>query len=423
MASLDDDARRLLLERSDRGREAVSRSVASILRAVRSDGDDALRALAAQYDGVVMTDFEVPRSLWRKALDSIDPRVLAAMMRTARNITVAQRAALPVASEVETEPGVVVGRRPDPLAGVGVYVPGGSASYPSSLLMGVLPAKVAQVGEVIVCSPPGRDCVPPAPILAAAEIAGVDRLFAVGGAGAVAAMAYGTATVPAVQCIVGPGNVYVNEAKLQVARDVRIDGPAGPSELLVICDDALQLAAVARELVAQAEHAPDSCAVAIVIGDGLGQQLANRLEEEVATAGRRGIVEAALGRSGAILQATDPVEACGFATSYAPEHLLLAVGDPDWYFQRTRGAGAVFLGGTSSVTFGDYLAGANHVLPTGGRARAMSGLSVLDFVRWTSYIRVSRAGAAALATATGRFATAEGLPGHAAAATAWEEFD
>ncbi|MEP7344798.1 MAG: histidinol dehydrogenase, partial [Gemmatimonadaceae bacterium] len=381
------------------------------------------RALSALHDGVVMDRFEVPRELWKEALGSISPDVRAALARAARNIAAAQRAALPVAFEVETEPGVLVGRRPDPLDRVGVYAPGGRASYPSSVLMGVVPARVAGVGEIVVCSPPGLNGVPATSVLAAAEIAGADRLFAIGGAGAIAAMAYGTETVPAVQCIVGPGNGYVNEAKLQVARDVRIDGPAGPSELLVICDDALQLAAAARELVAQAEHAPDSCAVAVVVGEGLAQELNARLAREMASAGRRQIVEAALGRNGAILQARDAAEAACFATSYAPEHLLLAVHDPDWYFQRIRGAGAVFFGEASSVTFGDYLSGANHVLPTGGRARTMSGLSVLDFVRWTSYIHVSRAGAAALAGATGRFANAEGLPGHAAAATAWEASD
>ncbi len=421
VATLDAGARRLLLERAQRGHDGIGSTVGALLQAVRDDGDVALRAMAATYDGVVLDDFEIPRDAWRSALRGLDPNVRGAMERAARNIAAAQRAALPVVSEVETEPGVLVGRRPDPLDRVGVYAPGGRAAYPSSLLMGAVPAKVAGVGEVIVCSPPARDGRPAASVLAAAEIAGVDRLFALGGAGAVAAMAYGTATVPAVQCIVGPGNAYVNEAKLQVARDVRIDGPAGPSELLVVCDDLLQVAAVARELIAQAEHAPDSCAVAVVVGDGLARELTEQLTLAVAAAGRYEIVKAALGASGAILSATSAAEAVTFATAYAPEHLLLAVRDPDWYLPRIRGAGAVFLGATSSVTFGDYLSGANHVLPTGGRARAMSGLSVLDFVRWTSYIRVSRAGAAALATPTGHFATAERLPGHAAAATAWEE--
>jgi len=277
------------------------------------------------------------------------------------------------------------------------------------------------VGEVILCTPPMRDGRPQDAVLAAAALAGVDRVFVIGGAGAVGAMAYGTATVPAVDRIVGPGNAYVAEAKAQVAGTVAIDSPAGPSELLVIADDSASPEQVARELIAQAEHDPVAAVVLVTDSSVLEDAVLVALEEQIASTPRAEIVRAALAARGAIVRVGSLDEAVRFSNEWAPEHLLLAVRPEreDAVLAALRHAGTIVLGAAGSVAFGDYLTGANHVLPTGGAARAFSGLSTDDFVRWTTYQRISREAAGSLAEDVGRFADTEGLPGHAAAARAW----
>ena len=419
--ALADTASRLcpLLDRATSSDPAVLARTAEIIARVRADGDDALRALARELDGVELAALEVDGALLRRALDALDPALRRAMERAARNIAAAHRAFLPQPVEVETEPGIIVGRRADPLDSVGVYAPGGRAAYPSSLLMGAIPARVAGVSSVIVCSPPGADGRPAPVVLAAAALADVDHVFAVGGAGAVAAMALGTATVPTVRRIVGPGNAYVAEAKIQLAGVVGIDSPAGPSELLVIADQSASPAAVAREVVAQAEHDPRAGVVVVAIGEEVARRIAAALAAVVEATPRRAIVREALARCGALLWCDALADAIAFANEYAPEHLLLALRDADDALRAVRNAGTVFLGETSSVAFGDHLTGANHVLPTGRAARAYSGLSTLDFVRWTTYQRVQPAAAARLSADVGVFADAEGLPAHAAAARAW----
>jgi histidinol dehydrogenase len=279
---------------------------------------------------------------------------------------------------------------------------------------------VAGVGEIVVCSPPTRDTGLPADVvLAAAALAGAHRVFALGGAGAVAAMAYGTASVPRVDRIVGPGNAYVAEAKLQVSSAVAIDSPAGPSELLVLCDESADPALVARELLAQAEHDPLAAVVAVATGEPLAAAIVVALARQLDVQPRAEIIRAALGARGAVLWSHSLDDAIAFANAYAAEHLLLVVASLDATLARLRNAGTVFVGPTASVAFGDYMTGANHVLPTGGLARSYSGLSTLDFVRWTTYQRVSPAAAARLADDVGTFAEAEQLHGHAAAARAW----
>jgi histidinol dehydrogenase len=321
--------------------------------------------------------------------------------------------------EMSPEPGIVVGRRPDPLQRVGVYAPGGRAAYPSSVLMGVIPARVAGVEEVIICAPPGSNGRPETATLAAAELCGADRVFAVGGAGAVAAMAYGTATIPRVDRIVGPGNAYVAQTKLLVANVVGIDSPAGPSELLVVADDSADAMHLAAELLAQAEHDPDAVVIFVALDDTLGTKVMDALEKLLPVQERRAIIERSLGERGALLTAPSAAAAVAFANEFAPEHLLLATRDAGALLPQIRSAGTVFVGEASSVTFGDYITGANHVLPTGGLARSYSGLSTLDFVRWTTYQRVDRDAAARLAQDVAVFADAEHLPAHAAAARAW----
>jgi histidinol dehydrogenase len=421
--ALTAETRALLLDRSTSTDDSVRATVAGILAEVRRGGDAALRVLARVYDRVELDALEVPRAAWREALAQVDPAVRRAMERAAAHIEAAHRAWVPREERVEIAPGVVVGRRPDPLGRVGVYAPGGRAAYPSSVLMGAVPARVAGVAEIVLCSPPGPDGRPSGAVLAAAELAGVDRVFALGGAGAVAAMAYGTASVPRVDRIVGPGNAWVAEAKLQVAGAVSIDSPAGPSECLVLADAAADPARVAREVVAQAEHDPRACAVVVVYGDGAAAQAARvaaALAPLVEAAPRRAVIAESLTTRGALLTAPDAAAALAFAADYAPEHLVLASADAAALLPGVRSAGTVFVGEPASNAFGDYLTGANHILPTGGLARSYSGLSTLDFVRWTTWQAITPAGAAALARDVAAFAEAEGLPGHAAAARAWE---
>lgn len=412
--------RRALFERTAAIDAAVGERTASIVTRVRREGDEALRALAHELDGVDLDELEVPRVRWQSALESLPPALRAALERSAENVGRVHRAFRPVAQETESEPGIIVGRRPDPLGRVGVYAPGGRAAYPSSVLMGIVPARVAGVGEIVLCSPPSRETGAPSDVvLAAAALAGADRVFALGGAGAIAAMAYGTASVPRVDRIVGPGNAYVAEAKLQVANVVAIDSPAGPSELLVVCDDSVDPALVAREMLAQAEHDPLAAVVAVTTSARSAQAIVDALGAQLPAQPRAEICRAALEGQGAVLFA-DSLAACvAFANDYAAEHLLLAVEPLDAVLGQLRNAGTVFVGPSASVAFGDYMTGANHVLPTGGLARSYSGLSTLDFVRWTTYQRVTVEAAARLSDDVGIFADAERLPGHAFAARAW----
>lgn len=412
--------RRALLDRSSSADPEIRERTAEIVRRVRTDGDEALRALALAFDGVSLDALEVPRDSCRRALDMLDPALRRSMERSATNLERVHRAFMPVAQETESESGIIVGRRPDPLARLGVYAPGGRAAYPSSVLMGVVPARVAGVGEIILCSPPDRSTGRPSSVvLAAAALAGADRVFALGGAGAIAAMAFGTASLPRVDRIVGPGNAYVAEAKLQVANVVAIDSPAGPSELLVLCDASADPSLVAREMLAQAEHDPLAAVVAVVTDERMAQRIVAELSAQLPAQPRAAIAMTALAGQGAVLVVKDVDGGIAVANAYAAEHLLLLVAEPDDALARLRNAGTVFIGASSSVAFGDYVTGANHVLPTGGLARSYSGLSTLDFVRWTSYQRVSPAAAARLAGDVGLFADAERLPGHAAAARAW----
>jgi len=397
-------------------RDRVSR----ILARVWEERDTALRELARELDGVSLDALEVPRERCDRALAVLDPELRRVLQRAADNIARVHRAIPTVAMEVEPEPGIIVGRRADPLDRVGVYAPGGRAAYPSSVLMGAIPARVAGVREITLCSPPQRQTGLPSDIvLAAAALAGVDRVFALGGAGAIGAMAYGTESVARVDRIVGPGNAYVAEAKLQVRNAVATDSPAGPSELLIIADGSADPDFVAREMLAQAEHDTDACVVCITVGSASSDSVEGLLRSRLVDQPRAMIIASALATRGALLTARSIDEALGFAERYAPEHLLLALRDPEGLLSRVRGAGTVFLGTSSSVTFGDYMTGANHVLPTGGLARCYSGLSTLDFVRWTTYQRVTPTAAARLADDVARFAESENLTAHADAARGW----
>ena len=418
VSELGPGERDLLLERRPAGEGELRDRVAAILEEVRRDGDAALLRMARDFDGVELPRLEVPRERWGEALETLDPAVRAELERAARNLEAFHRAQLPADVELETEPGVRLGRKVVPLRAVGVYAPGGRAAYPSSVLMGVVPARAAGVREIVVTSPPGPSGEPPAEVLAACAIGGATRLFALGGAGAVAALAYGAGSIPQVDAVVGPGNRWVTEAKRQVAGELRIDSPAGPSEVLVIAGPDADPDRVAGELVAQAEHDPEA-AVAVVSWDaGLLDRVREALARQVSAAPRRSVVKEALAHLGAFLLAEDRAEALRFAEEYAAEHLAIFTDDPRGDMGTQTTAGTVFLGSSSTVAFGDYMTGANHVLPTSGRSRSFSGLSTLEFVRFFTWQELTEEGAAAMSEGTARLADAEGLPGHAAAARA-----
>ncbi len=414
--ALDEEARAALFERGGDADSDIVDSVAGIVARVRDKGDRALRLLAKRYDDIEDLEIEVPASACRAALDALDPAVRDALEDAATAIAAFHRAQLPDPLELEVRPGVRLGRRPEPLARIGVYAPGGRAAYPSSVLMGVVPARIAGVGEVVVCSPPGPDGRPPAAVLAACAIGGADRVFAIGGAGAIAALAWGTETVPRVDKVVGPGNAYVTEAKRQLTGRIAIDCPAGPSEVLIVADATADAGVIAVELLAQAEHDPAAAVVLVTTDPASVDAVQSAVRPLIDAHPRRSIIESALSARGALLVASTLDEAVAFANAWAPEHLLLLVADPRRTFEDIRCAGTTFFGAASSVAFGDYMTGANHVLPTAGLARAWSGLSTSDFVRWSTWQELTSTAAAKLAAPTALLAQVEGLPGHAAAA-------
>lgn len=407
-----------LFNRKPSDEPQLQAQVADILHRVKRKGDDALRSMAREFDGVELEALEVPWARCQSALQDLDPDLRKDLEEAARNIELFHRAQIPEEIQVEVRPGVTLGRVAVPLSSVGVYAPGGRAAYPSSVLMGVVPAVAAGVQEVVLCSPPGPSGLPPAEVLAAAAIGGASKVFALGGAGAIGAMAFGTTSVPAVDAIVGPGNRFVTEAKRQVAGDVLIDSPAGPSEVLVVADSGADPRLCALELICQAEHDPDAAVALVTDSQPLLDAVRTVLGEEVLRAPRREIVEASLAGQGALLLASSREEALELASDYAAEHLALFTENPRVDMEKTRTAGTVFLGQAAAVAYGDYITGANHVLPTGGLARSFSSLSTLHFLRMFTWQEISPEAAAAMSPSVERIAESEGLPGHAEAARA-----
>ena len=422
LGNLSSTALRRIIARGREDQPDVAQRVEGIVERVRATGDQALRELAHDLDRVPLNvlesleSLEVPLRECDAALESMAPGQAQALRAAANAIRRVHEDLRPDARESRPAPGVVVGRRPVPLQRVGAYAPGGRAVYPSSVLMCAIPARVAGVSEVIVCSPPQPDGLPATAVRAACSLASVDRLFAIGGAGAIAAMAFGTESVPRVDKIVGPGNAYVEEAKSQLAQRVAIDSPAGPSELLVIADGSADPDAVVAELIAQAEHDCRAAVCLLTTDDNLVAELEPRLERQLAGLATTSTVRTALAARGAAIVCTSLEEALQLSEEYAPEHLLLLTEDASALAARVCRAGAVFIGGHSSVTFGDYASGSNHVLPTNGHARVRSGLSTDDFVRWVSWQSIDASAAPQLAATAETLAEMEGLPAHAAAA-------
>ncbi len=416
---LDFDARLAALTRLEASQdEAVDRAVAAIVADVRARGDAAVLEYTRRFDRVAagrVADLEIPGPERERALAGLDPGVRDALGAAAARIrSYHERQRAESWSYAEAD-GTVLGQRVTPLDRVGLYVPGGKAAYPSSVLMNALPAKVAGVGELVMCVPtPDGERNPL--VLAAAQLAGVDRVFAIGGAQAVAALAYGTATVPAVDKIVGPGNAYVAAAKRRVFGTVGIDMVAGPSEILVICDGSTDPDWIAMDLFSQAEH--DEVAQAILLAPDAGfiDRVAASIDRQLGAMPRREIIRTALANRGALILVRDLDEACDIANRIAPEHLELSVAQPERLLDRIRHAGAIFVGRYSSEALGDYCAGPNHVLPTSRTARFSSPLGVYDFQKRSSIVNVSRAGARSLAPLAAALAQGEGLPAHARSA-------
>jgi len=400
------DAKLVALTRYDAAQDpAVQKIVRKILADVRKRGDAAVREYTRKFDGVS------PREFPLTDLAAI-PREQAEALRAAHQRIRAFHEKQRQESWQFTEAdGTRLGQRISPLARVGLYVPGGKAAYPSSVLMNAVPAKVAGVGEIVMVSPNPNPLV-----LAAAALAGVDRVIGVGGAQAVAALAYGTKRIPRVDKIVGPGNAYVAEAKRQVFGEVGIDMVAGPSEILIIADGSTPADWVAMDLFSQAEH--DESAQAILLSPD-GQYLdavADSIARLIGEMPRKKVISASLKNRGALILTRDLEEACEVANRIAPEHMELAVEEPEKLLERVRAAGAIFLGRWSSEAIGDYCAGPNHVLPTAGTARFSSPLGVYDFQKRTSVISVSKSAAASLGRIAKTLADGEGLPAHARAA-------
>lgn len=397
-------------------RVAPEDAVRRIIRSVRADGDRAIQDWNRKIDGLSPARLQLSPSELDAALRSIDPALRAALEESAERIR-AFHARQPVNSWIEAGADGALGQLLRPVDSVGVYVPGGTAPLPSSLLMSVIPAQVAGVPEVVVCTPPGSGGgdIHPA-ILAAAAIAGVDKLYRVGGAQAIAAMAYGSQTVPRVATIVGAGNLFVTLAKQQVYGDVGIDGLLGPTETLVIADDSADPALAAADLLAQAEHDALASAILLTPSRSMAKAVGAEIAKQAALLSRRDIIWAALQKRGGAVLTADLDEAFQLANDYAPEHLCLLLAEPWAWLGKVRNAGGVFLGEHSYEVLGDYVAGPSHVMPTGGTARFASPLNLLHFVKITSLIALDQAGALALGGSAETLAQAEGLTAHAAAA-------
>ena len=401
-----------ILNRDIRAEEDVSQIVDEILENVRKSGDAALFEYAEKLDRAKLTALEVTAAEIDAAWEAVDPHFQKTLEMARENIAAFHRRQLHDDFVITDQPGIVLGQRYTPIERVGVYVPGGTASYPSTVLMDVVPAKLAGVKEIIMVTPPAPDGSIKAEILAAAKVAGVDRIFKLGGAGAVAALAYGTQSVPRVDKIVGPGNIFVATAKRKVFGLVDIDMIAGPSEILVVADGGCNPAWVAADLLSQAEHDKLASAVLVTDSETLAQAVAEELERQLAVLPRREIAAASIDNNGKIILTESLEEAVKIANLIAPEHLELSVADPFALLPSVRNAGSIFLGRHVPEALGDYFAGPNHTLPTSGTARFSSPLGVDDFVKRSSFLYYSPKALEKVADRVVEFAQREGLDAH-----------
>ncbi|TPR55908.1 histidinol dehydrogenase [Enterococcus sp. OL5] len=391
----------------------VSTVVAQIIARVQQQGDQALFQLIEEIDQVTLSSLTVSPGEIDAAVQAVSPELLEVMEQAKENILAFHQKQVQQGFVLTKENGVVMGQRVLPLAKVGVYVPGGTAAYPSTVLMDVLPAKIAGVKKIVMITPTDSQGKVPSAILAAASVAGVDEIYKVGGAHGVAALAYGTETIPKVDKIVGPGNIYVATAKKMVYGEVDIDMIAGPSDVLIIADASANPRWLAADLLAQAEHDPLAQAILVTTEAALIEQVQVELDLQLKELPRKNIAAAALESSGKLILVKDLTDALTIANQIAPEHLELAVADPFALLGQVENAGSVFLGHHTPEVLGDYFAGPNHTLPTEGTARFYSPLSVDDFIKKSSYLYYPEAAMKAAGPAVALFAETEDLIGHA----------
>ena len=417
LAGLDPRDRAQLTRRRAVPDQAIREGAAAIVAEVRSGGDDAVRRANERYGGGLSSgELAVAPEIITAGRSRLDRTTVDALQAAIDAIEACHRPQLPRNHRVQPTPGVLVERRWSPLRRVAVYVPGGRAPYPSSLLMGVVPARIAGVSEIVVATPAGSDGIIGDAILAAAEMAGATEVYAIGGAQAVAALAYGTETITPVDKIVGPGNAWVTAAKLAVFGDVAIDLPAGPSEALVLTDGSATPRLVAVDMICQAEHGPDSPIVLVTTRPDTITTILAEIARFLPMLEREQIVAKALSDHGLIVTALDIETAIDFANDYAPEHLTIHTSDSAAHADQIHTAGSVFVGHWAPESAGDYATGANHILPTGGQARAHGPLGVADFGSWLQVQHISRAGLEALRPTIAALSAAEGLTAHRLAA-------
>ncbi|HIU63090.1 MAG TPA: histidinol dehydrogenase [Candidatus Caccalectryoclostridium excrementigallinarum] len=389
----------------------VTASVAAIVEDVKERGDEAVREYSLKFDGWA-GEMPVSESEWAEGAAKCDAFLLQVMKEAAQNIADFHRRQIPQGFEVEKENGVILGQKVTPLERVGIYVPGGTAAYPSTVLMNAVPASVAGVKEIIMVTPAKEGRIKPE-ILAAAKIAGVTKIFKVGGAQAIAALAYGTQTTPAVDKITGPGNIYVATAKKLVYGQVDIDMIAGPSEILVIADESADAERAAADMLSQAEHDVLASAVMVTTSARLAELVAAEIERQLTDLPRREIAQRSIEDNGRVIVTESLDDAVEIANALAPEHLEVYTSDPFALLPRLVNAGSIFLGGYTPEPVGDYFAGPNHTLPTSGTARFSSPLSGADFVKRSSYIHYTKEALKEAGEKIAAFAESEGLQAHA----------
>jgi len=394
--------------------ESVDKVVRKIVESVREKGDPEVIAHTKRLDGAALDALEVMRDEWDAAVEKVPAADRAALGKAAMRVREFHKKRIPASWEVREEGGAYMGHRVRPLARVGIYVPGGKGSYPSTVIMNAVPASVVEVPEIVMATPPERDGSLRPAVLMAARVAGVHRVFKMGGAQAVAALAYGTESVPRVDKIVGPGNAYVQHAKRLVFGEVDIDSEAGPTEVLVVADKSATPAWVAADLLSQAEHEEDASAILVTHVRPLVARVADQLEKQLRELARAKIARESLRRNGTLVLARDLDAVFELANRYAPEHLVIASDAAETLLKRVANAGTVFLGHYTPVAVGDYLAGPNHVLPTGGTARFFSPLGVDDFLKRTAFVRFEPPKLRELGADVIRLAELEGFTGHGA---------
>jgi histidinol dehydrogenase len=409
----EQEALRAMRARSSEIDISVTKTVQTVIDDVRESGDEALKKYTSKFDGVNLQSFELTKEDIDKAYNEVPKAVVESLERAAANIKDFHERQKQQSWLTTKNDGVLMGQRVRGLHRVGIYVPGGRAAYPSSVLMNAIPAKVADVGEIIMVTPPSKDGKVNPNILAAAKVAGVDKIFAVGGAQAVAALAFGTETVPKVDKIVGPGNIYVATAKRLCYGVVDIDMIAGPSEILVIADETAEPKFLAADLMSQAEHDPMACSILLTTSREIAEKTVTEIEEQKKALSKRNIIDESLERFGAMIVCESIEDCIKIANDIAPEHLELMVDEPMKYLGQIDNAGSVFLGKYAPEPLGDYFAGPNHVLPTSGTARFFSPLSVDSFIKKSSFIYYTKE-----ALSKGRddiitLAESEGLTAHA----------